>query len=111
MSTFAFPGIPKLLSDEKEHRRQIAQMLNDRVNRGKFNCTITVTLAVSPAVTTTLTDERIGYTSYVDFMPTTAAAATAKASIYVTNLVKGSLTINHAASTSTVQTFVAVILG
>lgn len=109
--TTSFPGIPKLLPDEKEHRRQIAQMLNDRVNRGKFNCTISVTLAVSPATTTTLTDERIGYTSYVDFMPTTASAATAKQSIYVTNLIKGSLTINHAANAATDQTFVAVILG
>lgn len=106
-----FPGVAKLLPDEKEHRRQIAQMLNDQVNRGKFNCTVSVTLAVSPATTTTLTDERIGYGSYIDFMPTTASAATAKASIYVTNRIKGSLTINHAANAAIDQTFTVVILG
>ena len=111
MSTPGFPGVPRLLPDEKEHRRQIAQMINDQLNHGKFNCTITVTLAVSPAVTTTLTDERIGYGSYVDFMPTTANAATAKTSIYVTNRIKGSLTINHASNVAVDQTFTVVILG
>lgn len=111
MSTLGFPGVPKLLPDEKEHRRQLAQVINDQLNRGKFNCTTSVTLAVSPATTTTLVDERIGYGSYVDFMPTTANAATAKAGIYVTNRIKGSLTINHAASVNADQTFTVVILG
>lgn len=110
MSTSGFPGVAKMLADEKEHRRQIAQVVNDQLNRGKFNCTISVTLNAS-ATTTTLTDERIGYGSYVDFMPTTANAATAKASIYVTNRIKGSLTINHASNAAVDQIFTVVILG
>ena len=96
------------ITDEKENRRQLCAVLS-RINRGKVNCTKAVTL--SPSLTaTTLTDERIGYGSFIDFMPTTASAATAKASIYITNQVNGSCTINHAANTAIDQTFVVAIL-
>ena len=105
-----FPGVPKMLPDEMEHRRQLAQMLNDRVNRGKFNCTISLTLTAN-AVSTNLIDERIGNGSFLDFMPLTANAATAKTGIYVSNQLNGSCTINHASSANVDQTFKAVILG
>lgn len=110
MITTGFPGVPKLLPDEKEHRRQIAQMLNDRVNKGKFNCTVSLTLTPS-ATSTTLIDERIGANSFLDFMPQTANAALAKSSIYVTNQAKGQCTVNHASSANVDQNFNVVILG
>ena len=110
MITQGFPGVPKSLPDEKNHRMQMAEMLNDRVNKGKINCTSTVTLTAS-STTTSLIDDRIGAYSYVDFMPTTANAATAKAAIYISNRNKGSLTINHASNAAVDQTFTIVILG
>lgn len=105
-----FPGIPKLLPDEKEHRRQIAQMLNERINRGKFNCSVDLTLTAN-TTTTTLTDERIGYGSFIELMAQTAHAATAKNDIFITNRIKGSCTVNHASSANTDQTFTVLILG
>lgn len=108
--TTGFPGIPPLMTNEREHRRQIAGMLNERLNRGKFNCTIALTLTPS-ATSTTLLDERIGYGSYIDFMPQTANAATAKQSIYVAGLQKGQCTVHHASSANVDQTFTVVILG
>lgn len=110
MSTQGFPGVPRLLPDETEHRSQLAQMLNDRVNRGKFNCTATLTLTAN-ATSTTLVDERIGYSSYIDFMPQTANAATAKAGIYCDTFIKGQCTVHHASSANVDQTFTVVILG
>lgn len=110
MSTIGFPGIPEMMPDEKEHRRQIAQIVNDRINRGKFNCTQTVTLTAN-ATSTTLIDERIGYGTFIDFMPQTANAATAKTNIYCDTFKKGSCVIHHASSANTDQTFTAVILG
>ena len=110
MTTSGFPGVPKLLPDEKEHRRQLASMLNDRVNKGKFNCTISLTLTAN-ATSTTLTDERIGYASYIDLMPLTANAATAKPNVYFSAMNNGSCTVNHASSAHTDQDFTVVILG
>ena len=112
MSTAGFPGVPKLLPDEKEHRRQIAQMLNDRVNRGKFNCTTTITLTAS-ASSTTLTDERIGYGSFIGLMPQTSHAATALSNIYIdpTETIKGQCTIHHNSNSQTDRTFTVLIVG
>lgn len=104
-----FPAVAETSSDEKEHRRQLAQIAN-RLNRGKFNATGSITLRASQT-TTTLTDERIGATSYIDFMPTTAHGATAKQSIFMTNFIKGAATINHASSANTDQSFVYAVLG
>lgn len=108
--TNGYPGIPKNLPDEADHRRKIAEMLNDRINRGKFNCTTSITLTPS-VTTTTLIDERLGAGSFVWFMPVTAHASTALANIYVTNQGKGSCTINHASSANVDQTFTVLILG
>ena len=83
------------------------------VNRmliGKLNVTGTITLTAG-ATSTTLTDSRIGSTSYIDFMPTTANAATAKANLYVSARTKGAATLTHALSANTDQTFVYVVIG
>lgn len=77
---------------------------------GKANCTLDVTLTAS-ATTTTLTDFRIHPGCVLDFMATTANAATAKAAIWVSAIGKGVATINHASSANTDQTFRVSIVG
>jgi len=105
-----FHGVPAYLPDQKEHIKQIAIFLNDQVLRGKVNVTNSITLTAN-ATTTTLTDERIGYGTFIDLMPMTANAATAKAGVYYTNLKKGSATINHANSANVDQTFTVLLMG
>lgn len=58
-----FPGVTVYLSNEEEHRREIARAIN-RINRGKFNCTVDVTLSVNTGATV-IADNRIGFTSAV----------------------------------------------
>lgn len=76
----------------------------------KANCTVDLTLTAS-ATTTTMTDFRIHPGCVLGFMPTTANAATAKASIWVSNVGKGTATINHASSANTDQDFRVSIVG
>lgn len=103
-----YPGVAPLLADEKAHRRQIASVLNNAL-RGRLNVTGTVTLTAG-ATSTTVTDDRITFQSYVDFMPQTANAATAKANIWV-EPADGSFVIHHASSANTDQTFTWAVLG
>lgn len=77
---------------------------------GKLNCTTTVTLAAG-ATTTTLTDARIGPASFIDFMPTTAHAATAKGGLYVSARGEGSATLTHANTADVDKTFGVIIIG
>lgn len=58
-----FPPVPLALSNDKEHRRQIAQAVN-RINRGKFNVTLDITLNANTGATL-ITDNRIGYKSAI----------------------------------------------
>ena len=58
-----FPGVTVYLSNEAEHRREIARAIN-RINRGKFNCTVDVTLNTNTG-STRITDTRIGFASAV----------------------------------------------
>lgn len=58
-----FPGVTEFMVDQAEHRRQIARKLND-VNRGKFNCTVDVTLNPNTGATV-IADSRIGFFSAV----------------------------------------------
>lgn len=54
-----FPGVPLLLKNEQEHRRQIAVGVN-RINDGKLNCTLDVTLNANTGATV-IYDNRIGF--------------------------------------------------
>lgn len=106
-----FPVVANLLMNEKEHRRQIADTVN-RHNQGKFNATADITLNAN-ATTTTLTDARIGFNSSVSPGHATTAngAAAVAAGIWISNLTKGSCTINHANSANTDQTIRFTIIG
>src|SRR5262249_48202801 len=95
---------------ESEHRRQLARAIN-RINTGKINCTLDVTLRANQS-TTQITDPRIGASSFLMWMPQTAnASAAEKGGIFVTGRAKGVATLNHPVSAATDQTMTLVILG
>ena len=104
-----YPLAPLLLSDEKEHRRQLATLLNNTI-KGKLNAVTSVTLAAS-STTTTITDARIGPNTFIGLEPTTANAASARASLYVSARTKGSATLAHASSANVDQTFMVLLIG
>lgn len=108
-NTGSFPPVQENSPNETEHRRQMARMLN-RINGGKFNATGTVTLRASQT-TTTLTDSRIGATSWVGLMPTTLNAAFANQLFYIDTFVKGSCVIHHQSNAATDQTFTYLVIG
>jgi hypothetical protein len=76
----------------------------------KANGTADLTLTPS-ATSTVMTDARLSAVSVLTFMPTTAHAATAKTSIYVTAQKQGQATINHASSANSDQTFRVALHG
>jgi hypothetical protein len=104
-----YPIAPLFLSDEKEHRRQLAQFLNNTI-AGHLNAVTNVTLTPS-ATTTTVTDARIGPNTHMSFTPLTANAATARAALYVSARSKGSATLTHANSANADQTFSVLLIG
>ena len=106
--TVGHPGVQVSFPNEKDHRRQIAQLAN-RLNQGQMNCTLIVTL--DPDVTqTTVTDSRISSQTCVIFSPQTADAA---AAIPTTSAVctNGALVISHASSAETDRTFNLGLIG
>lgn len=89
--------------------RDIERVVN-RINGGKFNATGEVTLTDSDTETT-LTDPRIGPSSFISFMPLTADALTAFPNLYVSAQENGEATLTHASDASTEQTFRYVVIG
>ena len=96
-------------------RNKDEQQIIDTINQlilGNLNNTATVTLTAN-AATTTVTNSRIGANSFIEFMPTTANAATEKAAgtMYVSSRTKGSFVITHANNAQTDRTFAYVHIG
>lgn len=89
--------------DTAKHVQQTALAAGALLD-GRSNATGTVTLAVSPATSTTLTDSRITPSSVLKLMPTTATAAAELATLYVACAV-GSATVNHSASAAADRTY------
>jgi hypothetical protein len=105
-----FPGVPEWESDAAAHRRKLAQAIN-RIDAGKVNCTLAVTLRANET-TTTIQDPRLGPVSVILWMPQTASAAAAASSdIYVTGRGKGVAVLNHPASAATDQAMTVAMLG
>ena len=96
----SFDTPPLDWENEEEHRRKLAEALIG-VMDGKINAIGTLTL----------TDKRIGIQSRIFFMPTTANAAAAITSLFVTGRGKQTATINHANNSQTDKTFDYVVLG
>jgi hypothetical protein len=109
-SNRGYDGVPEWESAESEHRRKLARAIN-RINSGKINCALDVTLRANQT-TTVLVDPRLASTSFLCWMPQTASASAAeRAGIYVSDRAKGSAVLNHAANAASDQIFTIVILG
>lgn len=109
MTAPAFPAVP---AAPAEWSQMWATRLLSVVNMlvGKVNCAADLTLAAA-AATTTMTDARLSAFSVLTFMPTTANAATAHSTIYVTGQKTGAATINHANTADVDKTFRVAIHG
>lgn len=106
-----YPNVQLVDASSVNHRRKLAETVN-RINGGKFNCTLDVTLVASSG-TTPIVDARIGY--YSAIIPATAltsdAATDIAAGIWVSDLMTGQATLNHRNNAGTDRTIRFVILG
>jgi hypothetical protein len=109
MTQRGYPGVAVMLSDEKEHRRQIAQLSNNLL-QGKLNTVVQVTLTPS-STTTTITDQRIGANTGIFFSPLTANAAGALSGLYVSSQANGTATLTHASTATVDRTFNVLLIG
>ena len=78
---------------DREWSRKLAEVMNNII-LGRTNNTGTVTLTANDT-TTTIADKRLGPKSVITFMPTTANAAAAMTSIYVSSRGKQTATVTH----------------
>jgi hypothetical protein len=109
MSLKGYPLAPETLANDVEHRRKIAQTANLAM-QGKLNAVTQITLTPS-STTTTLTDARIGATTFISFQPLTADAAGAMSGLYVSSQKNGQATITHASASSVDRTFNVLLIG
>lgn len=81
-------------------------------NQGHLQNTGFVTLAAN-ANNTVVIDDRCGITTFIEFMPRTASAATEKGSgvMYVSSQGKQTFTITHSNTPETDRTFIYTLLG
>ena len=77
---------------------------------GKTNNVTSVTLTENSA-TTTITDPRLTYASFIGLMPTTANAAAATANVYVSARGDGTATLTHTNNAQTDRAFIMLIVG
>lgn len=77
---------------------------------GKTNNVSTVTLTANSA-TTTITDPRLTYASFIGLMATTANAATATGNVYVSARGDGTATLTHTNNAQADRTFILLIVG
>lgn len=110
-AAYADPTTPPQLydSDPARHLRNISEAVRQILD-GKVNYVKTVTLRANNA-TTTVTDTRLGPTSFIGLMPKTANAAGALATTYISARTDGSATITHANTADADKTFVLLIVG
>ena len=118
--TLTTPTVPKpqltppalLMTDAKEHRRQMAQAIQF-LYQGKGPTPIDSFTLNANATSTTLIDARIGYYSHVTFMPQTADAAAVAASLWTpqSQQISGQLVVEHESTANTDCTFRVLIWG
>jgi hypothetical protein len=87
---------------------KVQTMMN--VLLSKANCAAHLTLEAN-ATSTVMSDPRLSAFSVLTFMPTTATAAIAHGTIYVTGQNNGTATINHATTADLDKTFMVAIHG
>lgn len=104
-----YSGVPEVMTNDVEHRRQIARLANSLL-QGKQNNVIQVTLAAN-VTTTTVIDKRIGANTGLFFSPLSVDAAGALAGLYVSAQQNGSATLTHANTATTDRTFNVLLVG
>lgn len=117
MTNIGSQNVPLYMTDEQEHRRQIAQAVN-YTKQGKINATVDVTLKPS-ATATLLQDSRIGTNSAITpaMAMTAHGAAAIAAGIYVDTVMAAigstpaSAVIHHASNSANDQTIRFLIIG
>lgn len=102
------PGVQIDMQDDRQHRRQIAQTMNQMQN-GRLNCGGVLTLNAN-AATTTITDARISLQSAILLAPVTAHAAAELPTLFTT-CANGVATVNHTNNAQTDRVFQAAIVG
>jgi len=101
-----FRSLPAFGGDQ----RAVAEVVRG-VMDGKTNNTGLITLAVGGAVTTTLTDRRIGPESVIVFVPASSAANADSSRIYASAQGQGTATVNHVANIVANKTYRYAIIG
>lgn len=96
----AFPGFSQ---DEPESQRH-PKLQRLASGKGNYATAASFTLTAN-AASSTLTDQRITTESVIVLMPTTANAAAALATTYVSARTNGSATVAHANNAQTDRTF------
>lgn len=109
MTTPGYPTAPEAWSNEVEHRRKIARTSNLALG-GKLNAVTQITLTANSA-TTTVTDARIGASTFFGFQPLTADAAAALGGLYVSSQANGTATLAHANNAQSDRTFRVLLIG
>ncbi len=108
----ADPFKPKTDEGQDQHLRQIASVVRGLMD-GRVNSANDFSLEVSPAVTTTITDERIRSTSRIILTPGDDAAAAhhdaGTVRVLTADITNGSMVIRHLPSTIA-RTFRATFL-
>lgn len=100
--------VPVTWRNVGDHLRRVANAINQILD-GHTNNAGSVTLTAS-ATSTVVTDARAGTDSVIVFMPTTANAATAAASLYVSARTSGQFTLTHASNAAVDQDFEYALL-
>jgi hypothetical protein len=98
-----------LLPDLKETVRRLVESVN-LLGNGRSNAVGTLTLRASQT-TTEVMDKRVGLDSVIMLMPTTANAAAALSTTYVSARSQGSFELTHASNGQTDKTFGYAIKG
>lgn len=116
MTSQGYQSVPEILTDAqdismagKEHRRKLALAVNGLI-KGKSNCTLDV-IVTAGATSTTITDPRISYFSFMGTMAFDAnGAADEVAGIYFDTFNTGSVKMHHRSDAS-VRSLRLLILG
>lgn len=99
--------VPVKFVDIDDQVRRVSSSIN-LLYDGKTDAYGSVTLAQLSA-TTVVTDERVSAASIINFMPTTANAATEIATMYVSSRGDKTFTITHANNAQSDRTFEYVV--
>jgi hypothetical protein len=102
--TTGYPGLSQTPTP-----REIAERVN-RLLQGKLNAVATLTLTAN-AASTVLTDTRIGGATWIGLMPTTANAAAALGTTWVSARGTGTATISHANDAQVDKTYAVLLIG